>query len=378
MRQCRHPIFAMHEPYSTSEAISICKQKMHRIFQLHRIKLACLVLMVLGVGIYVERERAYPVKDLTFNPKPGTRGNSRILYRSGGFVSEGMGSFFQHIKTSAILAYYTGSKLCLTGLYEGNISHGYSYASFMSDLICPPVPTDILVNENSNEANCTVDNATIEELLPSICNQILSADAILATLNVSNCHSIFQKVERELHEDLNDCMSPVYQYLLPSQPSVSMSKHLRIGIHIRWGDLARTNMTKIPRNLTLDGRSVSIQGAIKALSNIQPVGCLAHDIRIYMKGAVKIDGLPYRMIDSGDDWKDLLDYMSNDILIQGVSSYPVLGAFAVTNKVIITEGISNSKYNQRFLHQNKLLTTKEKVLIECPFKSHGRNLQQFP
>lgn len=307
-----------------------------------------------------------------FNTKPRTERNSRIVYRRGGFTSEGMGSFFQHIKTSAILAYYTGSKLCLTGLNgTTNISHGYSYSSIMPDLICPPV------DENRDKTNCTVNNAKVEEMLPSICNEMLSPKSILATLNVSNCQSIFQTVMRETHENLNDCMGPIYQDLLPSQPSVSISNQLRIGIHIRWGDVKQANITKIPRNLHLNTRSVSIEGAIQALSNIQSIGCLAHDIRIYMKDAVEIDGLPYRMIDSGDDWKDLLDYMSNDILVQGTSSYPVLGAFAVSNKVIITEHISHAKYNQRFFHQNKILTTKERVLIECPFKSHGWNFRQF-
>jgi hypothetical protein len=293
----------------------------------------------------------------------------------GGLTSEGIGSFFKHIKTSAILAHYTHSNLNVV-FDKPNSTHGYEYGSILRGIGCDNLSSKI----NTIEPTCRLNSSHVEDILPQICDKLMPSFRVLEMLSVSHCTDIVHEVESELHADFNDCMLPFFQKnLLPFQPTYSQSKNLHIGIHLRWGDLGQVGITELSRNSTLNKRSIPIRMAIQALENIHTVGCGNHEVKIYVKTVytiekVKVDGLPYRIVDTGDDVSDLVDYMSNDVLIQGESYYPVLAAFAIGNKIIRTDKASLPMYDQRFLQVNQVFGVNEKIRISCPFQSYGRNL----
>lgn len=305
----------------------------------------------------------------TSAPRLRAKEKQKCIHRIGGVTSEGIGSYFQHFKTSAILAHYTHSNLNIVSGTPKS-THGYEYGSIISGLGCDyGLPVDMI------ERTCYVNSSHLDDMLPSICHQLMTSIQILQMLSLSHCSDIVHEVDREMHEDFNDCMTPFYQrHLLPFQPTYSWSSNLRIGIHLRWGDLQIQNITQLSRNFTLDRRSIPIEMAIQALKNINAVGCGDHEVKIYMKDAIIVHDLPYSIVDTGNDFNDLIDYMSNDVLIQGTSSYSVLAAFAISNKIIRSNVPSHAKYNQRFLQANKIFGVKETVRISCPFQSYGRNL----
>lgn len=322
-----------------------------------------------GISFYY-RASALFIEYRTGVSKDSIVTNARCMHHHGLLTAEGIGSFFQHFKTSAILAHYAKLNLDLVGIDGKSSEHNYGYLEVLPKLQCERP----LRQMDQFDPTCIVDNQRLEQLIPSICRSTLLPERILDALHLSHCQDIFHNITDELHQDLNDCMSGFYRDALSIEPTYSRSTELKIGIHLRWGDKKNSDLSVLSQDHPLDWRSISPQMAILALQNIETIGCGSHQVKIYMKDGIAIQGLPYPIIDSGNDIDDLIDYMSNDVLIQGCSSYPILATFAVGNKIVRTSTPLHKKYNQDNSKTNQIFGVHEKIVISCPFQSYGRNL----
>jgi hypothetical protein len=288
--------------------------------------------------------------------------------RSGGLTNEGIGAFFQHIKTSVILSNALNADLYIHDIDSS--THGYSLARLFRQSSCP--------NTNQTRLQCTVSNDRWLECLPSVCAGLLEPTSLSKLLGVEGCTTIYHSVETELNENLNDCAAPFYRkmmqvYMREVAMQYADSECIKIGVHIRWGDLA-SDSSKITSGTAFDERSISIDNINKAWSNLHFTNCECQEISLYIKNAVAIQNgtflfEEYRIIDTGDDMLDLAHYTQNDILIQGVSSYPVLGLFSSTGKkIVITDHPKHRKFSQIFQQQHSVFAPSDMIFYDCKQK----------
>jgi hypothetical protein len=282
--------------------------------------------------------------------------------RSGGITREGAGSFVQHIKSSIILAAAIGADLRLPGV--GANEHNYA-PPWISNSTCPDAPVHL----------CSVNHTALIALLPSICHGILRGTTLIDALgNLEQCNTIYHVVDQsEIFEDMNDCIGPWYKQSLdllsPTRTNATrVGGVARIGIHVRWGDLA--SAAELSRNSTLDYRSPSIRQINEAFSRIIFSGCNHVHVKLYIERHPPVAPgtfvfSDYSIVDSGDALNDLRDYASNDILIQGISSWAVFGAFGSPADAIVITDTENVKYRQIYNRALKLFRFGHAVFFKC-------------
>lgn len=311
---------------------------------------------------------------------------------------EGMGALLQRCKDTLILAHALDAEV-----YIGNLSdsiHGYNVADLgffrkdpcpddkrhqdMADAMSKNVRNPS-TNQLSSQKRCQIPNRQLMALLTRICRQQLDKAEIMEILGLDGCSTIQHIVEMgEILEHYNDCLAPWYHDAIRRSRAWSDAYDkpddcVRIGIHLRWGDVAQ-QQGKIQRNTSLDIRSISIQDVNKAYSHIHFIGCPCQKIKVYIEnnpGFVPDTFVfeDFDVVDSGDDLRDLIDLAQNDILIQGASSFAVLAAFSTSNKKVISNALAphgvfgaphgNRKYNQWFRIVNQLYSPEEEVVHTC-------------
>lgn len=287
------------------------------------------------------------------------------ISRAGGLSNEGFGSFFQHIKSSIILAEVLGAELHIRNMPYSE--HGYSLQRFFRPNDCP--------SANS----CNVDPFLLESILPSICAATLQRESVIDYLKLSGCMTLRHVVLREVHENFNDCVAPWYSRnvrpVLEAGTALAetrlASKCLRIGVHIRFGDLGTQN-GRVEESTVFNFRSVQLHEINTALQQIEMgPGCVCRNISIYIKNGMgiaahAIDSSNYTIVDSGDDFADLVHFMQNDVLVQGVSSFPVLAAFlSGTKKVVMTNLPDHPKYSQLYRLATNVQHFSQKLVFDC-------------
>ena len=291
------------------------------------------------------------------------------ISRQGGLSKEGAGSFMQHIKASIILSQILQADLYIKDIPA--IRHGYSLGKLFRESPCPEPASE-------SDRNCNVNSTQLDEYLPSICAGLVNPKTLLSRFGLEGCDTIYHiraNGTAELNENLNDCVVPFYRQTM--QPFIAqaikqypVTDCVKVGVHMRWGDKA-SNVSEIDANTNLDPRSMSISDINKVWNNIQFINCKCKDVSVYIKnGPGFAKGTfsfgDFQVIDAGDDLLDLAHYTRNDILIQGHSSYPVLGLFASTEKkVVITNSPGHEKYNQRFFSRHSIFSTSDKIFYEC-------------
>jgi hypothetical protein len=282
---------------------------------------------------------------------------ARCLERTGGLTREGAGSFAQHIKSSIILASAIDAELRLPEAASNE--HNYTLPWF-STIPCPRV---------ADSGACTVDHSKLLATVSGICNGVIAGDSALHLLDIpQDCSTIYHHVNSERFEDLNDCISDWYRNALHIRRATKPKREVRVGIHLRWGDVAAS------RNLSMatkiDYRSPSINQINTAYSQITFVECDVVRIFLYIeKHPHVIPGTflfrDFEIIDSGDPIADLQHYASNDILIQGKSSWAVFGAFGAERNTIVITDPDYVKYKQRHRHVLHTYRYGDRVMYKC-------------
>lgn len=287
------------------------------------------------------------------------------IARAGGLTREGIGSFFQHIKSSIILSQALNAELYLEDMRPS--THGYILANLFRESPCP--------KSANASSKCFINNTQLKELLPSICAGSIKAHALMKLFGVEHCTTLYHNVDEELNEGFNDCVAPFYQqsmrpFIHEAVRRYPVSNCVTIGVHIRWGDLA-LNMSTINTNTALDERSMSIHDINTAWNNIHFTKCDCKEVSVYIKDGPEFENGTFsfgnfKVIDTGDDFLDLAHYTRNDILIQGLSSYGIFGLFSsVEKKVVMTNSPGHRKYNQNFTLHHSIFSPSEKVYYEC-------------
>ena len=240
-------------------------------------------------------------------------------------------------------------------------------------------------------AHCTLRHDILSSMMNRICTRSISKKQVEKMLGISSCqviHDLLDTVPRVI-ETWNDCASSWYRSnILPHAPKILSSHTLKIGVHFRMGDVhdgvyARTDnghiIGPIVRVLdsasTLDSRSISFTDVVSFLKNIVAEGCHVK-LSIYALGVEKVVGLPfpYELVNTGNDRRDFLDYVSNDVMIQGVSSFSALAAFATgKHKVVVTDKKGHPKYFQAFQKTVDVLHPTDALKVKCPIMSVGSN-----
>ena len=240
-------------------------------------------------------------------------------------------------------------------------------------------------------SECTLRHDILSSLLGRICSRNISPAEVEEKLGISHCNIIHDPFETSprVIQDLNDCASSCYSSnLLPEVAHIHHSKTLNIGVHFRLGDIHLDGehafcdlkpigpiVRVLDSSSTLDVRSISFRDVVEFLSNIDAEGCQIR-LKLYAMGVEEVNGLPfpYELVSTGDDRRDFLDYVSNDIMIQGHSSFSVLAAFATgKQKVVVTSSTQSAKYAQHFNSVVSVLHPSDKFTINCPFLSVGSN-----
>lgn len=295
--------------------------------------------------------------------------------RVGGITSEGMGSFFQHMKHTIIMANLLDAEVHLPNVPFSD--HGYRMMDFgfFKSRPCPPV-----------KSRCYINDTRLMQLLPSICSGMLRPYQLLQALNISDdCTSILHQAPQvpinaggmNAIEDYNDCAADWYRKAITGSPlytppAVARGECIKIGVHIRWGDVARGE-NKIGPNTTFDSRSITVRDINTAYENLELRNCECQEIFVYVKGSTGFEentfafqSFPnFTIVDSVDDFADLLHYMDNDVMIHGLSSFTAFAAFASRDKIVITSGFDHAKHSQRFKVINRIFRPHEKVVHFC-------------
>jgi hypothetical protein len=281
-------------------------------------------------------------------------------------TKEGAGSFMQHIKASIILSQILQADLYIKDIPA--ITHGYSLGELFRESPCPEPAS-------GSDRSCNVNSTQLEKYLPSICAGLVKPGTLLSLFGLEGCSTIYHISESERYENLNDCVAPFYRQIMQPFITQAIDRYpvtdcVKVGVHMRWGDVA-LKVSEIDANTQLNFRSMSISDINKAWNNIQLINCKCKDVSVYIKsGPGFAKGTfsfgDFQVIDTGDDLLDLAHYTRNDILIQGQSSYAVLGLFASTEKkVVITDSPGSKKYNQTSFLRHSVFSTSDNIFYEC-------------
>jgi len=307
------------------------------------------------------------------------------IVRKGGFTREGMGSYFHHVKSSIILADYLGANLFLDDEIPETKFHGYR----VSEAVGLP-STKSEACDTENKTTCKLNHDMLMNLIPSICHKIVGREDVMSVLGLEGCQVVEHTVSREFLPGHSDCVGDWYQRHLFHGVVRHMSRDLedatgtqqcvRIGVHIRWGDSAsRAKLNSIGNSTHLPYSGIQLTEIQKALRNIHLIDCACSTTYVYIKDVPENEDLGFKhtVIDTGNDTMDLLHYMENDILIQGWSSYPILGVFAAQNKIVITDKKDHAKYQQNFKVVSKLFDTNEQVYFSCRGSPYEKKIEEL-
>lgn len=156
------------------------------------------------------------------------------------------------------------------------------------------------------------------------------------------CGTIMHDVDYELSETLNGCTKDWLRRRMLGAVCGRQEKKrkrpfevLKVGVHIRWGDVA-------PDTINNDGvlwglrsmRVAEINTAVKRLANCgTPIEVKVYSEKLSptVKSTLDFD---YDLVDSGDDLSDLCDLSDNDVLLVGGSSFGV-AAFQLSNAALL-------------------------------------------
>lgn len=288
------------------------------------------------------------------------------ISRQGGLTTEGAGSFMQHIKASIILSQILQADLYIKDIRTSD--HGYSLGKLIRESPCPEPASE-------SDRNCSINSTQLVEYLPSICAGLIKPSTLLNLFGLEGCSTIYHNSEQELHENLNDCVAPFYQQIMQPLIAQAIQQYpitdcVKVGIHMRWGDLA-SNVSEIDANTKFNCRGMSVSDIDKAWNNIQFINCKCKHVSVYIKsGPGFAKGTfsfgDFQVIDTGNDLLDLAHYTRNDILIQGASSYAILGLFgSMEKKVVMTDNPGHEKYSQKHFLRHAVFSASDNISYEC-------------
>lgn len=164
------------------------------------------------------------------------------------------------------------------------------------------------------------------ELMSSWCDNVTLGDAQALELQQlwSDCGVILDDRPWDARYDMSKCtwkwVKDVFAKLGPQKRTGG------IGLHIRWGDMGLSDYAD-PNDPLRPERSTPIDVGADLLRKLRRCG-VDDELSVYMEmhNTTMLSGLgePYRLVDTGDAFDDLLDLTTNRVLILDISSWTVL------------------------------------------------------
>ena len=264
--------------------------------------------------------------------------HSGAIYRTGGLSKEGIGSFIQQLKLSAVAAIYLNKTLIID---QNMVSeHGYNVPQLINEAAN-------YTSDRSEQCLITLDEEVAQNMCARMAGQQYNSALLQNSMPESNCTELKQHKDKYIpYERYNDCIQPWLQdtfrgMFWQRQFSFVLGDKncLNVGIHIRFGDLHTINL----RNL--DGRSMQLAEVNFAIYKLQKVTGVCYNFYVFAKNAseeLKAQFLfPHTFVDTSDDLYDIYVFTLMDIYIQGRSSFCVISSLIEPNKTIITNSPGN-------------------------------------
>jgi hypothetical protein len=310
-----------------------------------------------------------------------------IRQATRGLTKQGIGSKFQVMKPTIILSDFLQVPLGFEWS-DAPSDHPYNITDWTVPNCCQDVVGGKTLSELAYDQGCALKHDVLLHLLPGICSDQLSRQEVEETLGISDCQIVFDAPGSDTSiESLNDCAASWYSSnLLPGPLKRANSTDLLVGIHFRTGDhydglhafsddnqIIGPTVKVLDSSSTLDVRSIPFNDVVRFLTNMETHGCDIK-VRVYAAAVEKVVGLPfpYELIDSGNDQMDMFDFASNDVLIQGVSSFAVLGTFLTSSsKIVVTDRPHHPKFDQSFKSWVDIRHVSDKMILQCPV-AHAR------
>lgn len=264
--------------------------------------------------------------------------HSGAIYRTGGLSKEGIGSFIQQLKLSAVAAIYMNKTLII----DQNVvsEHGYNVPQLINEAAN-------YTSDRSERCTITIDEEVAQTMCARMAGQQYNSSVLRKFMPASNCTELKQhKANYIPYERYNDCIQPWLQDTFRSifwQRQFSFvlgaKNCLNVGIHIRFGDRHTMDLRK------LDGRSMQLAEVNFAIYKLQKVSGVCYNFYVFAKDAseeLKAQFLfPHTFVDTSDDLYDMYVFTLMDIYIQGRSSFCVISSLIEPNKTIITNSPEN-------------------------------------
>ncbi len=290
------------------------------------------------ISVYdgADRQKRYEAKSC--QQLSAVAAHSGAIFRTGGLSREGIGSFIQQLKLSAVAAVYLNKTLIIDQSIASE--HGYN------------VPE--LINEAANYTSDGSDRCSItlsEEVAHAMCAHMAGQQhntSILQEFKAkSSCNELTQHKDKYIPYELyNDCIQPWLQDTFRSifrqrqfTFVLKSKKCLNVGIHIRFGDRHTDDLQR------LDKRSMQLTDVIFVVQNLKKLPGVCYNFYLFAKHAStelkKAFPFPHEFVDSPNDLYDIYVYTLMDIFIQGSSSFSVISSLIEPNKTIITNALGN-------------------------------------
>ena len=312
-----------------------------------------------------------------------SRYSSGVLYRSGNPTSEGYGTFFQQYKSAIVMAMYLGKTLIIQD--DRRSAHGYVVGPQVNVVHARPgVPSNYssrvcehkhdwdwgggLFEKDMLQLMCLQlsdksfkDPVDMLNIVGTDSNRTRAASAALAAWKAEfeGCPEIHAHGSYGREEAFNDCVQPWLSYTLRGmfsnqgfKSNLADNSCLNVGIHIRWGDLARADH-KIEGSRNMDVHQIT-----HALGKIKQVTSQCYNFYIFAKNATRelVEQLEtkHRLVDGDDDLYDMFLYSLMDVYVQGVSSWAVMPTFVHAGRVLITGSPNHPKLHTMFREVNSV------------------------
>lgn len=315
-----------------------------------------------------------------------------VLLRSGGLTNEGYGSFFHRIKSSIILSMVLDKTLVIEEPVRSE--HNYSVAAMINEASGNPPhgpPCDLQLHDEERvllDSACRSMHGSSSTSSGTLTTTSRSSISILQTPAGSlqnwlsafkannSCvdvqHSKVQELGKpfvEDHEEFNDCIQPWLSDMFHKQferrgyqlPSTWQSDTMHVGIHIRWGDVATTNLSK------LNARSMQLSQVNSAVDALQQTG-KNFEFHVFAKNpseALLAELLfTYTVVNNADDLHDIFMYSQMDMYVQGPSAFSVMASLINPNKIVVTNMVSTPMYRFYYKQINAVYDVADPCYIQ--------------
>jgi hypothetical protein len=283
----------------------------------------------------------------------------QVVLRTTSTNDAGLGSVVAQLRSSAAIATMLGASFQTYGVVS---SHTYRVAEQLH--------LDILENPlDVGGKVCSFINSPgyfrALELVEAWCNdKDAHGHAVEMRGLFSDCDLILDDRPWDVRYDMSKCTWRWVRQIFSNSVGLKTPRK-GIGLHKRWGDMSTLTWSNDP--LTPQ-RSTPIDKAADLLRKMRECG-IHDELSVYMEwhNTTMLRGLgePYRIVDTGDSFDDLVDLASNRLMILDLSSWTVLAHNIAAGGVTVVPDIDQFSITWDDNGVNNVLRWEELLTVPC-------------